>query len=275
MSKVDVCVTIDTENPQTPLFEKRFSDNRLYSDDWGIEKICTVLNNAGVRASFFLNVYEYTVWGRSELTSIAKLIHDFGHDVELHTHPIWIDRLCRENMFQFSLEEQRNIIRWGADFIEKATGRRPRIHRAGAYGYNLDTLRALSECGFVADSSNYYGHPFSRCMLTRNCPVESHGIMELPVSMTTGVDGNIRKCDLDVMTEDEVNQFVLNARDNGIGYVNYMFHSYSLTKTLDKFASFQPAPEKVVRLEATLKRLQEIEGVTVGSMAMFMGEENC
>lgn len=271
MKELNICITVDTENPQTPLYSKKFKDNRMLSDGWGIQKICEMLKSEGVRASFFLNVYEYVVWGRSEIQRIARYIHDSGHDVELHTHPVWIDPLRRENMFQFSLGEQKAIIHWGANFIREATGRWPRCHRAGAYGYNKDTLIALADCGIEADSSHFLGHRYSRHIITQNKTVQSHGVIELPITVVQKAHYEIQKVDLDAMSPKEIAeiaQSMINESKND--YMNIMFHSYSMTQTQDGFKTYAPFPEKVERLEKCIKMIKSIPGVVPCSLSMYL-----
>lgn len=259
-----VSVTIDVENPQTPLFEKRFSDNRIWSDGYGIEKIIEVLDKYGVKGSFFTNVYEYPIWGKSEMERIVKYIHDKGHDVELHTHPIWIDEKRRENMFQFPLREQESIIQWGADFIEKCTGRKPICHRAGAYGFNLDTLTACKKAGLRADSSHFFGHPNCKLIWCKNEISRNQGLLEFPVTFFHR-DNRIVKTDLDWMKENEL-QSIFERPNIDYTFINLFLHSYSLTTSKDGFNSFEYSTQKANNLENILKTLVNSKNAEIDSI---------
>ncbi|HHH75848.1 MAG TPA: hypothetical protein ENL03_02335, partial [Phycisphaerae bacterium] len=270
MKPIRVAVTIDLENPQTPLFEKRFSDNRIWSDGWGVEKIIDLLDAYGVVGSFFTNVYESAVWGRSEMERICRTICDAGHHVELHTHPIWIDEKRRENMFQLPLFEQQGIVEWGADFIERCTSRRPVCHRAGAYGFNRDTLRACDAAGIAIDSSNYMGHKLCRTVVTGNEIVRAEGVWELPVTFIRSA-GQCIKTDLDWIDEKSLRGFVDAARvDENQNFLNFFFHSYSLTATSDGFKTFQPDHGKVRKLESILQWLTNDAGCEVVPLAQVV-----
>ena len=72
MIKKLVNITIDVENPQTPLFGNKFSDNRIWSDGNGIEKIISIFNKFNLKASFFVNVFEYKIWGINEIKKIIE-----------------------------------------------------------------------------------------------------------------------------------------------------------------------------------------------------------
>ncbi len=251
-----LAVTIDVENPQTPLFEKRFSDNRIWSDGYGIGRIIEILDKYGVKGSFFTNVYEYPVWGKSEIERIVKFIHDKGHDVELHTHPIWIDDKRRENMFQFPLREQESIINWGADFIEKCTGRRPICHRAGAYGFNRDTLIACEKTGLKVDSSHFYGHRNCRFIWSKNEITTKDGIVEFPVTYYCK-GSQIVKTDIDWMNEMEF--YTLIRESSNQDFINLFLHSYSLTETSDHFATYTVSNRKIKLFEKILQAVKDAE----------------
>jgi hypothetical protein len=256
MKPVNVAITIDVENPQTPLLEKRFGDNRIWSDGHAIERIMEILSACGAVGTLFANVYEYAVWGRGEMQRIVKTVHDAGHHVELHTHPIWIDEKRRENMHQFPAAEQEAIVTFGADFIESCTGRRPVCHRAGGYGFNLDTLAACRKAGIEIDSSNFHGHPNCCADVAENQPVQAGGILELPVTFVRS-GGRSVKTDLDWMSEDDFRAFVEAVRGApSRDFVNFFFHSYSLTRTSDGFRTFSPDPAKVAKLRSILTWLR-------------------
>ncbi len=262
-----ISITIDVENPQTPLFEKRFSDNRIWSNGNGIEKIIEILNKYGIKGSFFTNVYEYPIWGKSEMERIVKYIHDNGHDVELHTHPIWIDEKRRENMFQFPLCEQESIIQWGVDFIEKSTGRKPICHRAGAYGFNKDTLIACKKAGLKVDSSNFFGHPNCRNIWSKNKISFQNGILEFPVTYFQK-DQRIIKTDIEWCSKEDIRTFLNTPTDDGCthAFLNLFLHSYSLTKNTDNFRVFSSSEEKTSRFTEILDLLMETEFAEISSL---------
>jgi peptidoglycan/xylan/chitin deacetylase (PgdA/CDA1 family) len=258
MQPTCVSVTIDVENPQTPLFEKRFNDNRIWSDGWGLQKIIETLDAAGAVGDFFVNVYEAPVWGPAEMERVVKTIHDAGHCVHLHTHPIWLDEKRRENMYQLPLHEQRGFIEWGSEFIERCIGRRPAVHRAGAYGINADTLRACRETGILVDSSSYPGHPNCRHSFPANVIVVEDGLVELPVTVFNRKKGMVVKTDIDAMLPGEFEQFLEHAVcEQRMWFVNLFMHSYSLTRTADGFATCRPDPTTANRLRDTLERVRE------------------
>lgn len=258
-----ISFTVDVENPQTPLFEKRFSDNRIYGNGHGVEKIVEIFNNESITGSFFTNVYEYPVWGISEMEKIVRLIHDAGQDVELHTHPIWIDEKRRENMYELSYREQFGVIKSGADFIASVTGKYPASHRAGAYGFNADTLRAVKDAGLICDSSNFYGHKFCKEVITKNELVKYNGILEAPVTYIE-VNGRYLKTDIDWLDEKSIIAFCNSVlKDETKNFVNIFMHSYSLYNNSQDYSTFTPSPEKEEKLATIIKAVKSMEGFEI------------
>lgn len=267
MRPVIVSLTVDTENPQTPLYEKRFSDNRLLAGGHAVQRIMDICRTHGATGSFFTNVYEYPVWGRGEMARLCRLISEAGHHVELHTHPIWIDEKRREHMFQYPLAEQTAIVAWGADFIAQATGRRPVCHRAGAYGFNRDTLTACRAAGLAVDSSDFRGHPNCQISVTVNRVVRAEGLIEAPVTFFRRGDQAV-KTDLDWMSDQEFWAFYQQVKqDPELNFINLFLHSYSLLAHSPDFAQWRPNPEKASRLDGLLARLASDPDCTLMPLA--------
>ena len=228
MKPVLVSLTVDVENPQTPLFEKKVVRNLIRADGDAIQRILAVLDKHRLTGSFFTNIYEYPIWGREEMAKLARTIHDAGQEVELHTHPIWVDEQRRENMFQLSLVEQAGLISHGIDFIEQATGRRPAAHRAGAYGFDRNTLKACYLTGIPIDSSNFWGHPNCRTIVTHNRIRLVDGVLEVPVTFFLK-NGQPIKTDLDWMTEEDFRHFLDHVKAHpDWNFINLFMHGYSL-----------------------------------------------
>ncbi len=253
MNKIKIIFTIDTENPQTPLYQKKFSDNRIWSNGAGIEKIVALLNEFSIIATFFVNIYEYKVWGGNEIRRILRFLDEKGQDVQLHTHPIWTDLKRREFMHQYSFEEQKAIIKFGKEFIEDAIGKQVNSHRAGGYGFNENTLNACIENNILIDSSNFYGHPNCQTVITKNKVVEKNGLFEIPIT-SFRLNGKISKLDINWLAYDDLEKVLKRFSENReTDVLNIMFHSYSLTESKDGYSSFEYSPVKENQLRNLLK----------------------
>lgn len=248
-----IVITVDTENPQTPLYQKKYSDNRFWANGWGLEKIVEIFSKYNVPAVFFVNVYEYVVWGRNEMKKVLRFLSDNGHDVQLHTHPIWIDDKRREFMFQFSLDEQKNIIRWGKHFIEDTIGKQVTAHRAGGYGVNEDTFMALREENIFFDYSIFSGNKNCRLIADNDTICNKYGIHEIPVE-SFFFDNKITKLDLDWMSPEQVEK-IIKGKHIKNEYANFMLHSYSFQSPIDYFKNMTPDSSKVTKLKDVIRIL--------------------
>ena len=171
MNKLYLTITVDTESPQTPLLERGDVHNLAWiarEYKLGVPQIIKILKKSGIRATFFLNVFEKCIWGEKSLKEVAKAISETNNDVQLHTHPAWCFDRTRPHMWQYSLAEQMEILKIGIELLKKWTGKYPIAHRAGAYGINKNTFVALKQAGIRVDSSNFYEHPNCKVIWTIN-----------------------------------------------------------------------------------------------------------
>src|SRR5207249_9066268 len=107
-----------------------------------------------------------------------------GHEIQLHTHPDLMYDPKRQSMHEYSLAEQTTIIRDGMALLREWTGKAPIAHRAGSYGANKDTLKALHANGIFLDSSFFYRHGNCRLPFANlNSPFKADGIWEVPVTV--------------------------------------------------------------------------------------------
>ena len=151
-------VTVDTEtflvNNQLLPFETNIYGN-IDGVEYGVRKIMEICERYKAKATFFVDVYMYYRYGENMVRTLCEVINDRGHDVQLHAHANWIPNCSDEFVSAYSLQEQINIIAEGKNLISKWTGCVPIAFRAGSYGLNLDTIRALEANGFLIDSSYF------------------------------------------------------------------------------------------------------------------------
>jgi len=278
-------ITVDVENPQTPLRKKRhfqnLIDGEIGDNPIGISQIIEILGKFSFHATFFFNVYESAVWGKDVLRNICHKIKLKNCDVQLHTHPIWCFDNNREHMWQYSLEEQIEIIGEGRTLIKEWTSEFPVAHRAGAYGINEDTLKALSVNNIPVDCSMFYSHPNCKIVWTRNRIMEREGTIEIPI---TGFFKNIYcdfglfrlkitkgfiKTDIDWCSLDELKYSVQEMKSNGNKIMNLSMHSYSLIKFNQDFPRFEPDYNNINKLESFLKYVGDDKSIEVITLKEF------
>ena len=148
--------------------------------------IAEQLKSYGFPGLFFLDVYGSDKYGEAHYKELCQRLLSGGHDVQLHTHPHQMYDPKRRNMHQYSLSEQTDIIRDGMTLLKAWTGKSPIGHRAGSYGANEDTLKALEVNGIMLDSSFF--HKKRNCQLSFSHPeslrLKAHGLWEIPVTVS-------------------------------------------------------------------------------------------
>ena len=225
----------------------------LYDGErYGFQKIIEICDKNAVKATFFVSSLDSCKFGEDVFQSICKEIVAEGHDAQVHTHPVRLFNDGREHMWQYSLDEQKMILKTASEQIKKWTGENPVAHRAGAYGINEETFVALQENEIPIDSSSFYGHPNCKAVITKNKIVEYDGIIEVPVTIfkrnrqvslrnwVLGCQSSFVKTDIDFASLDELKSFVQQAKKHDIRMMNLFLHSYSFLKFDSNFTKFQP-----------------------------------
>jgi len=157
----------------------------------GVMEMARMLSARHLAGTFFVNPYEQAWIGTPAVRSVAAALDAAGQDVELHTHPESAYDPARHYMYEYSLDEQVEIVRAGAALLHEWTGKPVVAHRAGAYGADANTLVALARNGITWDSSAFWKHPNSRLDLLnrpRNLSWSWAGVNELPVNVYERVD---------------------------------------------------------------------------------------
>ena len=203
---------------------------------FGITKIMDVLEAFNARATFFLNVYEIARHGEQVIRDAAELIHARGHDLELHTHPRPMYSYYR--ISDAPLADQIAIIEKGKTLLEKWTGKKIIAHRAGAFGANLDTLRAVESAGLLAECSLSYGSqvftPLVEQMSTHNLIQRIGNIWEIPVTYYHQFRffnwRSKRILDIEGSSLAEIKKVIRWALRSNIPTICILMHSFSFTR---------------------------------------------
>ncbi len=167
---LNVFFTVDVEiwcGSWTDL-EARFSEafqRYIYGPDghFGLPYTLDVLAEHNLLGVFFVESLFATRFGLQPLAEIVGLLHERGHEVQLHLHPEWVDESRtpllknvngkRRLLSSFSLAEQQILIAEGLTLLRQAGGQGVNAFRAGNFGFNTATLLALATNGIVFDSS--------------------------------------------------------------------------------------------------------------------------
>ena len=208
----EVLLTVDTE--LSALLHQRGmspTDNlassilgRCHAGEFGVGWQMDVAHRHGAKLVFFVDPLPSLVYGDAIIADVVAPIIERGHEVQLHIHTEWLEwakdspvggRQGR-NLADFSLADQITLLRIASDILERAGAPRPIAFRAGNFGANDDTLRALAELGIAWDSSfNAYYAGLGcdiDCPPGQIDPITLHRVLELPVSGINDRPGHIR-----------------------------------------------------------------------------------
>jgi len=183
-----ILITVDTEigelGKNRPDAFETFIEGKINGREVGYRFIMDVLGKYNVRGEFFVDVYPYEYVGESKFANLCTNITKRGHNVQLHTHPAMAFDRKRIYMHQYSFEEQVKILELGKHKIKEWIGKYPIVHRAGGYGINEDTFRALEEVGIYYDSSYFYRNTNCKFQSSiKNKLFKVGNITEIPVTV--------------------------------------------------------------------------------------------
>jgi hypothetical protein len=278
MSQIRFVVTVDVEDfflPRPP-FDTYCAaiDGKAY----GTPLIMDMLEEIGGKGTFFVDVYNRTTVDENLIAACMKEIDARGHEVALHTHPAFPEGKrgygMAQTMRRLSYDAQAQSIEEGIATIARAITKKPVSHRAGGYGANRDTLRALKANGITIDSSLLYDYPY--CDLNTpplgiNVPVIEEGVLEVPVSVTRcemhamGIPlaALTKKLDPDWCSPGEILRQAAALKASGVATIILFLHSYSF---IDIERGFVPNQKSIASFRELLRRL-EGEFITLAEAA--------
>jgi hypothetical protein len=248
---VNVFITVDTEVwPHYPSWrETALSKDidldvfgRTQAGEFGISYQMDILNRYELKAVFFVEALFACVVGLDSLRRIVGTVQEKGHEVQLHLHTEWLEWMDPsslpgrrgQNLKDFSEEEQLLLISQGLQNLRNCGVRDICAFRAGNYGANFDTLRALARIGVRYDTSH------NSCYLDRECGLRTpdlltqprliHGTYEFPISFFTDWLGHYRHAQLCACSSGEMENALIDASKQGWYSFVLISHSFELIK---------------------------------------------
>ncbi len=281
-----IVITIDTEDSQSrKVIENPANselDNMIYGKInegvFGVYRIMQELEKMKMRGTFFVSVFEYKNFGKSNMKKLCADLVARGHDVQLHTHPARRFDLNRPYLWQYNLPEQREIISEGTQLIKEFSGRLPIAHRGGAYSANKDTFIVLKENKIMVDSSIFISSENSKLSFPPNSIKEENQIVELPITVFKRIKyvkflkkplilrKDTIKTDIDSASYNELAAFIKQGKDFGLKIMCLFLHSYSLLNFDVRFINFKPDYndlEKFIKLLKFISDDKELEVITM------------
>jgi hypothetical protein len=257
-----IFITCDTEL-SAALFQAgaNADDNFARSidcDGWGVGWQMDQLDAHGLKGVFFVDPMSALVYGVDVIARIVQPIVARGHEVQLHLHPEWLawakdqpvgDRRGR-SIGDFGYDDQVTLLTLARRLLVEAGAPSPVAFRAGNYGANDDTLRALTALGIQWDASFNPIYVGDTCHIGLSVeqvdPVERLGVDELPVSAIQDRPGHLRHAQICALSAAEMRAGLDHAAATKRPTFSIVTHSFEMMSRDRK----RPNKRVIARYEA-------------------------
>jgi hypothetical protein len=167
---------------------------RCPAGDFGVGWQMDRLEQHGLKGVFFVDPMPALVHGEQVIADIVGPILARGHEVQLHIHTEWLQWAnaspvagrSGRNIGDFDLDDQVRLLGLARDILVRAGAPRPIAFRAGNYGADDNSLRALAALGIAWDTSVNPAYLGGDCRVSvaqgQIGAVEKEGVFLLPVS---------------------------------------------------------------------------------------------
>lgn len=223
---------------------QRYVYGHSRSDGGALPKTLEILNRNGLRAIFFVEPLFAARFGVRHLREIVDLIRSHGQQIELHLHSEWADEIRpkplphiadkRQNLQLLTFDDQLTLIRMGLGLLTKAGARDISAFRAGSFGANRDTLRAVEAAGLRVDSSINAAADVSVPDLRATADMYQASyignVLSLPVTVFRDGFGRPRPAQVGSCSFSELRQVIDNAIDESWPAVVMLSHNFEMLR---------------------------------------------
>ena len=289
-----VYITIDTEysaglavelgrHARAEVYARSIA-GRTAAGDVGIDYQMDVMDAHGIAGVFFVDPMPALVWGVEAVAAVVEPILARGHEVQLHLHPEWLELAgdanplkgrTGRNLNAFSEDEQVELIELARAFLVEAGAPASTAFRAGNYGADDATLRALRRLGIRYDSSHVPGIAGSDCQISLGAAdravILHEGTIEVPVSAIRSL-GGLRHAQITALSHWEMAaalQFCVRA---GVEMLNIVSHSFELMSR-DRLQINAIVRDRFARFCRTIAETQGARSATFTSRPPAIGDQ--
>lgn len=259
-------ITVDTElsagrqrlgmDAQTNLASSFLGE--AHGAQWGVPWLMARMRERGITGVFFVDPMPGLVHGQRIVEQMVEPVLAAGHEVQLHIHTEWlafakdspVDGRLGRNIGDFGEADQITLLGWARDAIMAAGAPAPAAFRAGNYGANAATLRALAALGIGWDSSFNADYAGLDCQLDfprdLTDPVERDRVWEMPVAGIWDRPGHLRPAQVCALSVPEMRAGLAHAAQAKAHSFAIVTHSFEML-TRDRR---RPNPLMIRRFEA-------------------------
>lgn len=244
-------ITVDVEiwlggsenlNERFPDAFKRYIYGSSRTGDLGLPLKLQILNDHGLKGVFFVEPLFSARFGKEPLAEIVGLIRDAGQEVQMHLHTEWVDvegnplspgqSGSKQHLYMYSQGEQTKLLAKAKSLLAECGASDINAFRAGSFGMNDETMKALAENGIPFDSS--YNHTY----LSPNThmangqilvqPIQVDGVYEYPMTVFEDRPGHYRHLQLGACSFSEMKSVMRQASESGWNSLVLLSHNFEL-----------------------------------------------
>lgn len=194
----------------------------------------------GLKGVFFVDPLPSLIYGEAWLADAIGPILARGHEVQLHIHTEWlswakdspVEGRQGQNLADFAFEDQKVLLSLAIDLLMRAGAPKPTAFRAGNYGADDNSLRALAALGLVWDSSVNAPYLGTACRIgvtaDQISAVERHGVIELPVAGLVESSNRVRPAQVCALSGREMRAALRHAADHQHKAFVIVTHSFEM-----------------------------------------------
>ena len=249
--QTQVFITVDTEVwPRSDNWRETSMaadmDRDIYGitsqGEYGLGYQLDVLNRFELTATVFVESLFASAVGPARLREIVALVKSHHQDVQLHVHPEWLEWMSQpvvrdtrsKYLKQFTAEEQRALIGLALDNLLASGAGAVCAFRAGNYGANFDTLRALCGLGLRFDTSYNFPYLATQCGMALPEPLLQprciDGVIEYPITFFEDWPHHSRPLQLTACSSAEITHVLIEAHRRGWHSVVLVSHGFELLR---------------------------------------------
>lgn len=247
-----VYYTVDTEfwpqRPRDPDFSGMVEDYQrdVYAvtkdGEYGIRYQMDLLESEGLKGVFFIEAVHALKLGTRQLHEMVQAVQTRGHEAALHIHTEWLSWTDNhplgdrhgQNLKDFSAADQQWIVSESTRLLKSCGVDRIASFRAGNYGANRDTLRALANEGVAFDSSYNIAFLGTQCGIDTDRPLtrpeRMEGLVEVPISFITDYPGHHRPMQIMAASFPEMRAALDDAQRRGFPSFVFVSHGFELIR---------------------------------------------
>jgi peptidoglycan/xylan/chitin deacetylase (PgdA/CDA1 family) len=275
---LEVMYTVDVEAwPRCPNWQAETLAGDLARDIYGetpdgrfgIGYQAELLREHGLKGVFFVEALFACEVGIEPLAKIVETVQEAGSEIQLHIHTEWFEKMTTPivdqeayNIRELSYENQVLVIERALENLRAAGAENVIAYRAGNFGADFQTLKALAECGIQYDSSYNFDYLDKGCglglpeMLVQPTPLE--GVIEYPVTCFRDYPGHYRPAQLTAISASEMRSALSEAYEANYQSFVIVSHSFELMRDRKMPLPYgQPDWSVIGRFEALCKFLSQ------------------